>query len=72
MSEKKTEPAKQQEKAATGLRWIGARKASGAPQRFIDGVPARDLTAEETAALSKDTHAAVLASGLYTTKGAKE
>lgn len=47
------------------LSWVGPRNAAGEPRAWLPGVPARDLTAEEAAALDAAAHAAALASGLY-------
>ncbi len=49
--------------AAGALRYVGPRNASGEPSGFF-GVPARDLAAEEVAALSV-TRARLVESGLY-------
>lgn len=47
-------------------RFVGERDANGIALAFLDGVPARDLSADEWAALTDDTRAAALATGLYT------
>lgn len=51
------------------LSWVGPRNAAGEPRAWLPGVPARDLTAGEAAALDAATHAAALASGLYAPEG---
>ena len=48
------------------LKWAGNYDAQGRPVAFFAGVPARDLTAAEVAALPKDQAAEIVTSGLYT------
>lgn len=47
------------------LLWVGELDHRGKPKRYFFGVPARDLTNEEVAALDKDTIKAMVAEGLY-------
>jgi hypothetical protein len=51
-------------------RFTGARDAQGQALEFFSGVPARDLTAEDVAALGDAEYALVEASGLYQLAGA--
>jgi hypothetical protein len=47
------------------LKFIGERYPDGRPVYFLDIVPDRDLTEEETDALSQDDLKAIRDSGLY-------
>lgn len=48
-------------------RFVGQRDASGQPLEYFHGIPARDLTADDVAALTDDQYATVEASALYET-----
>ena len=50
---------------ATELRWKGKRNGAGEPLAYIASIPARDLDAAETAALTEEQYADAVGSGLY-------
>jgi hypothetical protein len=47
------------------LKFIGEVYPDGRPARFIDGIPAEDLDAEATDALTQDQLSVIRRSGLY-------
>lgn len=46
-------------KRPQSLKWIGAELPDGRPERFLEFVPPRDLTEEETDALTQDQLAVI-------------
>jgi hypothetical protein len=50
---------------ATELRFKGKRNQHGEPVAFLAAIPARDLDAQETAALSDGQYEEAIGSGLY-------
>lgn len=55
-----------------GLKWAGQYRQDGRPVAFVAGVPARDLTPAEVAALPKGQADALVKSGLYSKPDAKK
>ena len=46
-------------KRPKSLKWIGAELPDGRPERYLEFVPARDLTEDETDALTQDQLAVI-------------
>lgn len=57
--------AQAQPRAPQALYWIGESGPDGKPVAWLDGVPARDLTAADMAGLSDQQIRDALACGLY-------
>lgn len=51
------------------LTFVAERNANGKPRAYLQGIPARDLDAQDLAALTDDQIAAAIGSGLYSASG---